>query len=318
MTISVIIATKDRPACLTAALASIIKQTLLPDQILIIDQSTSAEGQAAVAILTQAIESRGDGRPKIVYILDRSVRGAGAARNIGIERSRSELLVFLDDDVELEPDYLQQLKAVYIQKPEVGGVSGMVTNYVRPSFRARFLEEFFCVGPFHDERLPLYWNAASLLETDPIPIKKVSGCVMSFRRTALNGLGFDSNYLGAGSEDVELSWRISQEWQIVLAPRARLAHHRTREGPSRENWLSYTIKGQYYLYHKIWKTSLKNRVCFLWLNCGFIVIAAVSSIRQRSLAPWIALLSGIRGGKMLIQESTIRFSEGSKVIRSGS
>lgn len=206
----------------------------------------------------------------------------------------------------LEKDFLEALLAIYRQHPSVGGVSGIVTNYERPSFRHRLLEQFFCIGPFHDERLPIYWSANQLQGSDPIPIRKVSGCVMSVRRSALGAERFDANYRGAGAEDVHLSWRISELFPILLTPRARLTHLRTQAGPGRQNWFVSAVACQYYLYSRLWRTSVANGLCFAWLNCGFIFVAAASSMRQRSLGPFRALLAGIRQSRELLSRVSDR------------
>lgn len=297
---SMIIATKDRVATIVGTLESILRQTVVPDELIVVDQSAADETKAVVIDKSRQIKPEGLSRPEIIYILDRGLVGAGAARNVGIKRSRGDILIFLDDDVVLEPDYVEKLLAVYQQDQCVGGVSGIVTNYSRPPLRERILEEFFYVGPFRDERQRLYWRAQELRQSDPVRIRKVSGCVMSIRRATLNEQWFDADYMGAGSEDVELSWRISEQWPIVMAPQARLVHLRTQTGPPRENWLSYTVKGQYYLFHKVWNTSAKNRLCFWWLNCGFAVFALASCLRRRSLAPARTLISGVRGSKELL------------------
>jgi len=296
---SVIIATKNRATTMVGTLESILRQTLVPEELVVVDQSLADDTKAVTLETSRQIESTGRTAPEIVYILDRGLTGAGAARNVGINRARGDILVFLDDDVVLEADYLEKLLAVYQRDPSVGGVSGMITNYSRPPLRERFLEEFFCIGPFRDERLRLYWRAQELRQSNPVRIRKVSGCVMSIRRTALNGQCFDAEYPGAGSEDVELSWRLSERWPIMMAPQARLVHLRTKTGPARENWLSYTVKCQYYLFHKVWNTSIKNRLCFVWLNCGFAILALGSCLLRRSLGPARALISGVRASRRL-------------------
>jgi glucosyl-dolichyl phosphate glucuronosyltransferase len=300
MTATVIIATKDRSATLVGALESILRQTLLPDELVVVDQSKGGETKAAVMAVTWELESMGQAKPTIVYILDRDLPGAGAARNVGIKQACGDILVFLDDDVILERDYMENLLKVYRNDSSIGGVSGIITNYARPPLRERLLEELFYTGPFRDERLRLYWRAEELRSCEPARIRKVSGCAMSLRQTALNGQWFDSKYRGAGSEDVELSWRISDRWPIVMAPQARLVHLRTQTGPQRENWLLYTVKGQYYLFYKIWNTSLTNRLCFVWLNCGFALLVLGSCLRKCSLAPARAFISGIRDHKQLV------------------
>ena len=137
----------------------------------------------------------------------------------------------------------------------------------------------------------------------PIPVRKVSGCVMSVRRSALGDNRFDADYRGAGAEDVDLSWRISELFPILLAPRARLAHLRTPTGPKRQHWLAYTAACQYYLYNRLWRPSLMNALCFAWLNCGLVFVAATSSMRQCSLVPFRALLGGIRRSSDLLASS---------------
>lgn len=201
LSVSVIIATKDRAAPLEGALWTLLDQTVAPDEIVIVDQSGTDDTKSLIgSICLESGERVRGSLPHLVYISEPALSGAGAARNVGIESSACAILVFLDDDVVLEKDFLEALLAIYRQHPSVGGVSGIVTNYERPSFRHRLLEEFFCIGPFHDERLPIYWSANQLQGSDPIPIRKVSGCVMSVRRSALGAERFDANYRGAGAE----------------------------------------------------------------------------------------------------------------------
>jgi GT2 family glycosyltransferase len=224
------------------------------------------------------------------------LNGAGAARNIGIEFARCPILLFLDDDVLLEKSFIEEILAVYTQHPNVGMVSGIITNYPKRSFREGFFERVFCIGPFRDERLPIYWNADALRLSDPVPVRKVTGAVMSVSRTALGSERFDDGYRGRG-EDVDLSWRISERSPTVLTPRARLIHVRTDVGRIHEHWINSAAISHYYLYHRHWKSSLESRLSFFWFNLGLIAVSAVSSIRHRSLVPLRALADGVRAAR---------------------
>ena len=51
---------------------------------------------------------------------------------------------------------------------------------------------------------------------------------MSVRRSALAGDRFDERYRGAGAEDVELSWRLSERHLLLMTPRARPCPNRNR------------------------------------------------------------------------------------------
>lgn len=293
---SLIIPTKNRPGPLQDTLATVLEQTILPAEIIIIDQSQTSETRDVVGRLAEAAKQGGRAQPRFVYLCDPALNGAGAARNVAIELSRCPILLFLDDDVMLEKAFLEEILAVYRQCSDVGMVSGIISNYPKRSFREGFFERVFCVGPFHDERLPIYWNADALRSSEPIPVRKVSGGVMSVRRSALGSERFNGEYRGRG-EDVDVSWRISERFPTMLTPRARLIHLCTNVGRVHEHWITSAVISQHYLYHRHWKSSVTNRLSFFWFNCGLIAVSAVSSIRQRSLAPLRALADGIRVAK---------------------
>ncbi len=290
---SLIIPTKNRPASLRDALATVLEQTILPAEIVIIDQSQSSETRDVVDRLAEAAKEGGAQQPRFVYLYDPTLNGLCAARNAGIELSHCPILLFLDDDVLLERDFLEEILAVYRRRSDVGMVSGIISNYPKRSFREGFFERVFCAGPFRDERLPIYWNADALRTSEPIPIRKVSGGVMSVRRSALGSERFNGEYRGR-ADDVDVSWPISERFPTVLTPRARLIHLATRVGRVPEHWIKSAVESQHYLYHRHWKSSFVGRLSFCWFNCGLIIVSAVSSLRQRSLVPFRALVDGIR------------------------
>lgn len=91
MDISVVIASRDRKACLLNLLNDLKRQELTPGEIVVVDQSTTAYDL--------------DG---CVYVRDEGV-GPCRARNRGAAMARGEVLVFLDDDVRIEPGFLKLL-----------------------------------------------------------------------------------------------------------------------------------------------------------------------------------------------------------------
>lgn len=303
MTSSVIIPTRNRTEDLSRTLPTLLEQTQLPDEIIIVDQSPDDSTKKVVQRFENEVITAGRATPKFIYLYDPSLGGAGAARNVAIDHARGDILVFLDDDVLLEPDFLQELIAVYKEDSGLGGVSGVITNYPMPSFRQRFLFRLFRTGPFHDERQSIYWSCDQLRHSRPFPVRKFGAGVMSVKRQALDRLRFDALYKGAGSEDIDLSWRISERWPLVMTPRARLFHIRTDLGRPRDHWLTYEIKGNYYLYYRLWQTGIKNRLCFAWLNVGYVLIASLGSLKRGSLGPWRAFIEGIRSGHEQIERS---------------
>lgn len=297
MRTSVIIATKNRAADFSRTLQTLLVQTHLPEEIVIIDQSPDDSTKKAVERLAEEICGSNNTKPGFVYIYDQSLIGVGAARNIGIERSSGDVLLFLDDDVILEPNFLAEMLGVYDGNPNVGGVSGVITNYPRGSLRERIIEEVFRLGSFRDERQRIYWNADRLRNAPPIRVRKFGGGLMSVKRSMLKDVRFDGNYRGAGSEDIDFSWRLSNHCALLMTPRARLLHVRTQAGGQRDHWVKYEVECNYYMYYRNWNSGIANRLCFLWLNLGYVLLAAGASTKRRSLEPWRAFRQGVRWGR---------------------
>lgn len=299
ITSSIIVATKNRAKELsTLLMPSLLSQTCPPDEVIFVDQSADSSSREVVASFEKRIPGE---KPRFLYLHETNHTGAASARNSAMDRTKADVLIFLDDDVILEPDFVKELLQVYEQYPTVGGVSGVITNYPSPSLFWRIARRLFWTGPFHDERQSIYWNADRLRNHEPFSVRKFGSGVMSVRRSAFAGDRFDERYRGAGAEDVELSWRLSERHPLLMTPRARLVHVRTETGRSQAHWLQFDALSSYYLYRRLWSHAIKNCICFGWLNVGYALLATVSSLRRLSLEPWRATLKGAAVGSELAQ-----------------
>ena len=88
---SVIITTCDRPDELRRSIASVVGQTVRPQELIVVDDCSSHANESAVA------EHRIGGF-KIHYHRLTQRSGASAARNAGARLAGGEILMFLDDD----------------------------------------------------------------------------------------------------------------------------------------------------------------------------------------------------------------------------
>lgn len=105
--ISICIVTGRRDAVLGACLQSLQEQQDAPSWELLV----CAEGDRRVIDVVQARFP-----DATVCAVERAL--PGAARNLLVERARGELLLFLDDDVTVEPDLLARLVALADSHPE--------------------------------------------------------------------------------------------------------------------------------------------------------------------------------------------------------
>jgi glycosyltransferase involved in cell wall biosynthesis len=114
---SVIIPSRGRPGLLADTVESILAGDDLPAEILVVDQSPAEN--ARLARLTEPPGSivRYERRPGLV--------GVSAARNEACSLAREHVLVFTDDDVFVDPDWLGTVVAAVLSDPRVL-VSGRV------------------------------------------------------------------------------------------------------------------------------------------------------------------------------------------------
>ena len=95
--ISVIIPTYNRCDLLKRAINSVIKQTITPKEIIIVDNGSTDQTYQMVSSLF----------PEINYFIEKK-RGVSAARNKGILESKSKWIAFLDSDDAWKPTKLEK------------------------------------------------------------------------------------------------------------------------------------------------------------------------------------------------------------------
>lgn len=103
--ISVVIATRDRPATLARLLRSVQEQDLTSFECIVVDDASSAETMARYDTIWATL----DDRFRLLLPEDgRKPHGPSAARNRGINSARGAFIAFCDDDDRwLRPDHLR-------------------------------------------------------------------------------------------------------------------------------------------------------------------------------------------------------------------
>lgn len=200
-TVSVVICTRDRPEQLARCLRSLQSLTMAAHEIIVIDNAPSSDAtQQLMADFQEVIYCR-EPRP-----------GLSVARNRGIEIATGELVAFTDDDVEVHPCWLEQLRTPF-QNPQVMAMTGLIL----PARLETEAEEVFQQGAsgFGWGHRPLTFDSSYFMEKKPygVPVWRIgAGANMAFRREVFDQLGGFDERLGAGasgcSEDSEMWYRI--------------------------------------------------------------------------------------------------------------
>jgi O-antigen biosynthesis protein len=113
ISVSLVIATCDRPNALSRCLTSLVSQnTMRSVEILVVDNRPDS-GKTRPVI---------DRFPQVRYLAEPR-RGGSFARNTGFTTSRGAIIISVDDDVTVPQDWLERLIAP-LARPEIGMVTG--------------------------------------------------------------------------------------------------------------------------------------------------------------------------------------------------
>lgn len=202
--VSVVICTRDRPADLARAIASI--------------RAASEAGRAVdVVVVEEAAAPRAI--PGVRYVhLPAMSRGFGHARNVGLRETPGDLVVFVDDDCEVEAGWLEALTAPFAEDPRVLGVAGAVL--VRDCGAIGYAEN---VLGFPGGGLRYRHAAGGRV----VPARHLSTCNCAYRREAVLRAGGFREDARLGGEDFLLAERVTALGPCVYAP-AAVVYHRPR------------------------------------------------------------------------------------------
>ena len=203
---SVLICTKDRRSDVDRALAS-----LRADGV-------EREGVEIVVIEETA---RPEPIPGVRYVaLPPEGRGFAHVRNRAVEAAKGSVLVFVDDDCEVERGWFDGLLAPLLAEPGLGGAAGAVL--VRDCNAIGYAESIlgFPGGGLR------YLDAAG---GRVVPTAHLSTCNCAYRRVAIEQAGGFSPRAALGGEDSLLAERVSARWPCRYVPGA-VVYHRPRGG----------------------------------------------------------------------------------------
>jgi len=231
LTAAVIIPTYNRVEYVATCLEHLRGQTHPANEITVIDASPNTDTRLLVEQLF----------PEVQYL--RNTKGAGStatSRAIGFGATKSDIVVFLDDDAFAEPEWLEELLKPY-SDADVGGVGGRALNG-NP-------------GEEHEGRgqigmlLPngtLTGNFAA----DPgriIEVDHMLGANMSLRRCALEQVGGIRDYYPGTClrEETDPALRIKAAgWRLLHTPFAVVRHVAGPYAKGKRFDLRYVFFGQ--------------------------------------------------------------------------
>jgi glycosyltransferase involved in cell wall biosynthesis len=276
-----VIATKGRAETLGRTLASLSRCEPPADEVIVVDGD---ESQSAAPVV-QAMAG-GEGKPLSVRHVA-SEPGLTRQRNRGVDLASGEVVVFVDDDVEFDPQAIGALADAY-DDPEVVGATGRVSEDEGRRFgNSRSRVRRLLGGGGADGTMTRFGYPRRLQDPSrPRDVEFMPGCLMSARRSVADVVRFDERLPGYGlAEDEDFSYRLSRIGRVRHVPEVAVRHERTggqASGTRRFN--RDVVVNRAYLFRKNFPQTPRSRL-------GFVLLVAILFAHRAINVEW----DGLRG-----------------------
>lgn len=308
---SIILPTYNRPESLKDCISSIVEQTVMPNELIIIDDGNLSDIPLKNELSEAGVNCR---------YFKKDVPGLTESRNTGIKLSTGEVVFFLDDDVVLFRNYLEEILGVYYQDKEenIAGVGGLIANIPPLKWYEYILNLYYIVflNKGIKEGRVLRSGFCTELGITEFRLKQVSrvdflsGGVSSYRRKVLEEFSFTDKYREVAlGEDKDFSLRVSKKYRLVANPHAKVFHYNSPEmrPDKRERGKKFVI-GKYLIFKKLIKKRWWDWIFFYYALFGYVLIhfSMALVLFDRSewgrIAGFFSAMKSIWSGSVLIND----------------
>ncbi len=273
--ISLVIPTLNRPKTLRETLDSYMGGTLIPAQIVVVDQTKDPVLREEIKSILEQFHSS----TKLCYF-HQAEASSTKARNNGFDLCEHEIVVFSDDDVTVEAETLRNVATV-MERPEIAMVAGIDKNtpisasklgflFGRKSFRLRK------IGHVTDSMLGRFPDHPVNGEADT---QWAMGFFFVIRKSMAErwGLRWDENLTSyAYAEDLDYSFSYyksahKENLRCIYHDLIVVDHRASREWrvPSRKSTMMYILNREYLRYKH--KMGLRSALMMKWCFWGDIL-----------------------------------------------
>lgn len=300
---SLLVCTMNRPESLYRCVRRVLEQTILPEEIIIID-----DGALDVAELREIL---GVHAGRLVY-RRKDAPGLAASYHLGADLCRSPWLLSLDDDIFLSRGFVQELaSAMKGREKDLGALTGYPVQRGASRIAAkrlvrRVLDRAFLLGGglegrFFSSSFCTDFQRGWHLNT-PYRVRHAPSGLVLWNADVLRAERFDEWFAGYGyGVDKELALRVSKNHRIYCVPAARALHDKDPGGrlPS-EKLGRMKLRNQFFIFRRHFAHGVSSWLSFAWALTGLFIIAMVGIVsgpnRNGRLSELRGMLSGLADG----------------------
>lgn len=198
-----------------------------PDQVVIVNG-----GDERSDFIVQKYIGKTGVKVELVKTVNKNL---AVSRNIGLAHCTGDIVAMTDDDAEVFPNWVTQMKKVHAEHLEAGCVGGAV------------------LGASSDKSLLSRIADVAVFPSPPAParVRTLPGVNVSYKKIVLEQVGLQDETLFRG-EDVDFNWRVKMlGYEIYYDPEIKVLHyHRPNLRQSINQF--YMYGRAYYLVRRKW------------------------------------------------------------------
>ena len=224
--------------------------------------------------------------------------GAAGGYNLGILQGKGKYVAVLNNDIEVDPEWLLPLIKIMEKFPDVAGVDAKYLNY----YDRKKFDSIAAAGRYIDFSANSFTRGVDEEDKGQYDeIARVFCCCTIFRREIFEEVGlFDEDFF-YGYEDIDLSWRINLRGYRILYVPSSCIYHKGSGRLVQNVGKKLRVKPGFYFLAKrnrlitivknySGKTLLLVLPLALFEHLGYIVFWSVKRHKQYSLESFKAIL----------------------------
>jgi GT2 family glycosyltransferase len=202
--------------------------------------------------------------------------GFTGACNLGWQASQGEIIILLNNDTAVHPDWLSEITRAFNQHPEVGSIASKMLLFDQR-------DHFHTAGDFYRvDGIPgnrgVWQKDEGQFDQEEYVFSACGGSA-AYRRAVLEQLGFLDDDFFFSCEDVDMGWRINLAgWKVLYVPTAVVYHKLKATGGS--------VIGSYYdgrnFLYLLWKNYPTSLLRHYWKT----ILISQLQITKNALHAW--------------------------------
>jgi GT2 family glycosyltransferase len=270
------IPTRNRPREILDVLYSLSELTGAKNiDIAIAENSDSDDNYMSLQLLLKKFESSFN---RIILI--RSSVGSSVARNTLIDELTTDLITFIDDDIELPRDYAISMDKLFFEVPDLVGSSPFIVTFQEKEIASQPFSKK--TSRFRPPGRISEWGINTWFEQKPtanMSVNWLPGCAMTVRLSSIGQIRFDENLQNgpakgyALGEDVDFSYRLGQTGLMLVNSDLQIIH-KLSENNRKSNSILARAQG-YFDFHLVKALKFDFRR-ILYINVKVLIYSIYS------------------------------------------